>query len=132
MMAATNIPNTFWAEAIENAAYARNRSTTSALQNMTPFETWWGHTPSLKHLRTFGCIAYAHIANGKRRMLDSKTDKCNFLGYSACLKAYRISNVARIMTLVRRNVTFNDTALGREGEVQLERHAETVELELAR
>ena len=34
------------------------------------------------------------------------------------------------MTLVRRNVTFNDPALGREGEAQLERHAETVELEL--
>ena len=78
MMAATNIPNTLWAEAIANAAYVRNRSPTSALQNMTPFEAWWGHKPSLKHLRTFGCIAYAHIAKGKRRKLDSKTDKCNF------------------------------------------------------
>ena len=87
MMAATNIPNTFWAEAIANAAYARNRSPTSALQNVTPFEMWWGHKPSVKHLRTFGCIAYAHIANGKRRKLDSKADKCIFLGYSTCLKA---------------------------------------------
>ena len=82
MMAATNIPNTFWAEAIANAAYTRNRSPTSALQNMTPFEAWWGHTPSVKHLRTFGCLAYVHIAMGKRQKLDSKTDKCIFLGYS--------------------------------------------------
>ena len=79
MMAAANIPNTFWAEAIANAAYTRNRSPTSALQNMTPFEAWWGHKQSVKHLRTFGCIAYAHIAKGKRRKLDSKTDKSIFL-----------------------------------------------------
>ena len=121
MMAAANIRNTFWAEAIANAAYTRNRSPTSALQNMTPFEAWWGHKPSVKHLRTFGCIAYAHIAKGKRRKLDSKTDKCIFLGYSTCLKAYRIYNVARKMTFVRRNVTFNETDLVREGEAQLER-----------
>ena len=118
MMAATNIPNTFWAEAIANAAYTRNRSPTSALQNMTPFEAWWGHTPSVKHLRTFGCIAYAHIAKGKRRKLDSKTDKCIFLGYSTCSKAYRIYNVARKMTFVRRNVTFNETDLVREAQLE--------------
>ena len=130
MMAATIIPNTFWAEAIANAAYVRNRSPSSALQNMTPFEVQWGHKPSVKYLRTLGCTAYAHIAKGKWRKLESKTDKCIFLGYSACSKAYRIYNVARNMTLVRRNVTFNETALGREGDAQLERQTETAELEL--
>ena len=60
MMGATNITNILWAEAIANAAYVRNRSPPSALQNMTPFEAWCGHKPSVKHLRTFGCIAYAH------------------------------------------------------------------------
>ena len=130
MMNATNIPHTFWSEAIANAAYVRNRSPTSALQNMTPFEAWWGHKPSVKHLRTFGCIAYAHIAKGKRRKMDSKTDKCVFLGYSTCSKAYRIYNVARKMTLVRRNVIVNETALGREGETQPVRPTETVKLEL--
>ena len=60
MMGATNITNMLWAEAIANAAYVRNRSPPSALQNITPFEAWCGHKPSVKHLRTFGCIAYAH------------------------------------------------------------------------
>ena len=34
------------------------------------------------------------------------------------------------MTLVSRNVTFNEIDIGREGEVQLERPTETVVLEL--
>ena len=118
MMAASNIPHTFWAETNANAAYARNRSPTSSLKNTTPLETWWGHKPSENHLRTFVCIAYAHIAEGKRRKMDSKTDKCIFLGYSTCSKAYRIYNVARKITLVRRKATFNETALGREGETR--------------
>ena len=37
-IAAANVPKTFWAEAIANAAYVRNRSPTSSLRNITPFE----------------------------------------------------------------------------------------------
>ena len=101
IVAATKIQNTFWAEAIANAAYARNRSPTSSLQNMTPFEAWCGHKPSVKHLSTFGCLPYAHIPKGKRRKLDSKTETCILLGYSTCSKAYRIYNVARTQDDIR-------------------------------
>ena len=97
---------------------------------MTPFEAWWGHKPSVKHLRTFGCPAYAYISKAKRHKLDSKIEKCMFLGYSTCSKAYRIYNIAQKKMLVRRNVTFNESALGREGEFQLHRPTETVQLEL--
>ena len=130
MIAAANVSKTFWAEAIANAAYVRNRSPTSSLRNMTPFEAWWGHKPSVKHLRTFGCPAYAYISKAKRHKLDSKIEKCMFLGYSTCSKAYRIYNIAQKKMLVRRNVTFNESALGREGEFQLHRPTETVQLEL--
>ena len=115
MIAAANVSKTFWAEAIANAAYVRNRSPTSSLRNMTPFEAWWGHKPSVKHLRTFGCPAYAYISKAKRHKLDSKIEKCMFLGYSTCSKAYRIYKFAQKKMLVRRNVTFNESALGREG-----------------
>lgn len=39
---------------------------------------WGGHPPSLKILRTFGCVAYAHIRQGK---LERRALKCMFLGY---------------------------------------------------
>ena len=64
MMAASNITYTFWAEAIANATHARNRSPTSSLKKHDTVGSVLGHKPSENHLRTFVCIAYAHIAEG--------------------------------------------------------------------
>ena len=76
------------------------------------------------------CTAFAHISKGKRQKLASKTEQCIFIGYGTCSKAYRVYNITRKMMLVRRNVTFSEPALGREGELQPERPMETIELEL--
>ena len=37
-----SLPQAFWAEAVSTAAYMRNRSPTSALENMTPHQAWYG------------------------------------------------------------------------------------------
>ncbi len=98
-----------------NAVYVRNRSPTAALKDMTPFEAWWGSKPSVKHLRIFGCCVYALLPKRKHRKLDAKTQKCLFLGYTTCSKAYRLWCSALQTVLVHRNVTFDETHLGREG-----------------
>ena len=41
------------------------------------------------HLRIFGCMAYAHVLDKKRKKLDDRGVKCVFLGVSAKSKAYR-------------------------------------------
>jgi len=51
------------------------------VQNITPYEAWCGRKPNISHLRVFGCIAYAHVPNEKRRKLDDKSVKCIFIGY---------------------------------------------------
>ena len=50
------LSKSFWAEAINTAAYIRNRIVTSA-SGMTPHERWYGRAPDVSHLKVFGCIA---------------------------------------------------------------------------
>jgi len=57
---------------------------------MTPFEAWTGEKPNIKHLRIFGCAAYAHVPKDERQKLDPKARKCVFLGYGTETKGYRL------------------------------------------
>eukprot|EP00253_Pinus_taeda_P017725 PITA_17725 len=70
----------FWAEAVDTACYLVNRSPSLALEDRTPQEVWTGKKPSLSHLRVFGCDAYVHVPKEKRTKLDSKYEKCIFIG----------------------------------------------------
>jgi hypothetical protein len=72
----------FWAEAVSNAVYIRNRCPTSAVHGKTPQEARCG--------RVFGCIAYAKIPDASRTKLEAKSVKCLFLGYCEGSKAYRL------------------------------------------
>ena len=42
--------NEYWTEVVADAACVRNRSLTSSLENITPFEAWWNKKLSVKHL----------------------------------------------------------------------------------
>eukprot|EP00253_Pinus_taeda_P006706 PITA_06706 len=51
----------FWADAVLCVAYIKNRCPSSPIRNKTPYELWYGHVPSVKHLRIFGSTCYALI-----------------------------------------------------------------------
>ena len=62
MMFQAGLPDRFWAEAVECAAYIRNRTSMSAIKgNKTPLEVWSGKKPDVSHLKVFGCMAYTHV-----------------------------------------------------------------------
>ena len=52
-----------------------------AVERMTPFEAWMGEKPNVEHLRTFGCVVYAHVAKNERQKLDSKARKYICVNY---------------------------------------------------
>eukprot|EP00253_Pinus_taeda_P025979 PITA_25979 len=80
MLSGANSGQELWAEAVEIACYLVNRSPSSALEDKTPQEVWTGKKPSLSHLRVCGCDAYIHVLKEKRTKLDSKSEKCIFIG----------------------------------------------------
>jgi hypothetical protein len=44
------LSSSYWAEAIHSAIYLRNRSPTSSLDGITPYESFYGFKPKVKHL----------------------------------------------------------------------------------
>eukprot|EP00795_Rhopilema_esculentum_P017528 gene17528-biopygen6440 len=111
MMNHAGLSKTFWAEAVNTAAYIRNRVITSA-SGQTPYEKWYGKPPDVSHFRVFGCIAYAHIPEAERRKLDKKANRLRFLGYSANQKGYRLFDMQSKRIVIRRDVNFNENDFG--------------------
>jgi hypothetical protein len=82
MLSEKNLPNYFWAEAIITIIYIMNRTPTTTIHGMTSEEKFTSKKPDVSHLKVFGCIAYVHVPDEKRSILDPKADKCIFIGYS--------------------------------------------------
>ena len=59
-------------------------------------------------MRVFGCIAYAHVDNGK---LEPRTIKCIFLGYKSGVKGSKLWNPKTQKVFISKNVIFNETAM---------------------
>lgn len=110
MIKEKGLPKSFWAEAVACAVYLLNRSPTKSVKNVTPQDAWSGHKPSIKHLKVFGCIAYAQIPKEKRKKLDDRGEKCIFIGYSENSKAYKLFNPITNKVIISRDVIFDEDA----------------------
>ncbi|KAH9679839.1 hypothetical protein KPL71_026297 [Citrus sinensis] len=110
MLFNANLSKHFWAEAITTAAYLVNRSPSATLHFKTPQEVWSGKPPDLSNLRVFGCLAYAHINQGK---LEPKAVKVYFIGYPEGVKGYKIWCIdgKPSRTLISRDVVFDEEPL---------------------
>ncbi len=69
-----------WDEAIMTVIYLKNRSSITALNKITLYETWHDKKSELSYLHTFECIVYHHVKRAHRK-LDDKSLKCQFLSY---------------------------------------------------
>lgn len=92
MLSDAHLPNSFWAEVAATTTHTINRSPCTSIELKTPEEKWKGHPPNLTYLKTFGCIAYAHIKQGK---LDPRAVKCMFIGYPEGTKGYEVMEFQR-------------------------------------
>ncbi|UYV81023.1 hypothetical protein LAZ67_19002546 [Cordylochernes scorpioides] len=100
MLFDSGLPQSLWAEAVTTTNYLHNRIPSKATDK-TPFELWTNRKPSLKHLKRFGCKAFAYIPKIKRNKLDSKVIEGIFLGYDDRSKGYRILHDTDNITISR-------------------------------
>lgn len=75
MLKAKSMPKEFWVEAVSCAVYLSNRSPTRNVRDQTSQEAWSGRKPSVKHLKIFGSIDYAHVSHQGRAKLDDRSVK---------------------------------------------------------
>lgn len=84
-----DIPIVTWSDCILTVAYLIN-CTPSILSGKCPYELVFGSKPSLKHLKSFGCLVFCTKLNPTIKF-DSRSIKYVFVGYSSQIK--RLQNV---------------------------------------
>ncbi len=75
--------------------YLKNRSSITALNKITFYETWHDKKSDLSYLHTFECVVYHHVKKAHRK-LDDKSLKCQFLNYEK-VNQYRLWNEKKIL-----------------------------------
>ena len=88
MLPENNVSKTFWREAMNTIVYTMNRVQINKDINKTPYELWFGHTPTMKYSRIFGSNCYLKRDDDVGKF-DARSDEDMFLGYSLKSKAYR-------------------------------------------
>lgn len=103
MMSMSNLPISFWGYALETAIYLLNRVPTKSLLK-TPYEAWTNKKPSVRHLKIWGCPA--HVKKQSADKLESRTNKCFFVGYPKETIGYYFYNPDEQKVFVSRNAFF--------------------------
>lgn len=89
MLLDAKLPQRFWGFAVLAACYLRNRMPIGP-EGKCPEEAFTGRKPSTRHLRMFGCIAYADIPSVNRDKLEPTARKTILVGYMPTSKQYRL------------------------------------------
>jgi len=105
------MPRCFGADSLATACYVRNRLPVCPL-NVSPHEKWFGKKPNVKHIRVFGCVAYALKPSVEQKKVTAKSEKMRFIGYPFGTKGYRLFDEKKHRVVVRRDVVFNEADFG--------------------
>ncbi|MCO5564554.1 hypothetical protein L7F22_018218 [Adiantum nelumboides] len=108
MLKDKGLSNCYWVEAINTACYLMNRSPTKILKGITPYEALHKVKPKVHHLRVFGCLAFTHVPDEKKKKLDDKLRRCILVGYSDVSKAYKLYDPIKKESFISRDVIFDE------------------------
>jgi len=78
------------------------------LHHSSPFEMLFGSSPTITHLRIFGCACFPLLKPYNRTKLQAKTTRCVFLGYATKYKGYLCYHVPTMRMFVSRHVIFDE------------------------
>ncbi|KAF3638907.1 hypothetical protein FXO37_24173 [Capsicum annuum] len=120
MMAQSNLPISFWGDALLTAAYILNKVPSKSVSS-TPYELWTGNKPNFNDLRPRGCAAYIKNHFGKFGKLSPKGKKCIFIRYSEHSKGYVFIGELedRSTTEIEsRDVTFLENNFSKRNEIK--------------
>nr|GEU91504.1 ribonuclease H-like domain-containing protein [Tanacetum cinerariifolium] len=78
---------------------------TYVLNGKSPYDLVYNISPSLKHLRSFGCLAYATVLNSHDEF-DSRSEKYVLVGYLNFKKGYKLWSLDNKQVVYSRDVKF--------------------------
>ena len=104
-----NVPNYFWAEAVNTSCYILNRVLIRSSLDKTPYKLWKNKKPNISYFKVFGSKCF--ILNTKDNLgnFDAKSNVGIFLGYSSSSKAYRVFNKKTMFVEESAHVVFDES-----------------------
>ena len=105
MLHASGMPRFLWGEAVNHAIYLKNRTSTRALDNKTPFEMVYGKKPDLSRLPEFGAKVWVHDPDGSK--LDGRAQEGHWVGFDEVSSGHRIYIQGKRTIAVERSVTLD-------------------------
>src|ERR1700742_4070392 len=105
MLHHSGLPKFLWGEAIIHAVWLKNRTSTRALENKTPFEVLTGNRPNLGGVPIWGTRVWVHDGSGSK--LDGRAVEARWVGFDKeSTNAHRIYWPEKRTIGVERNVSF--------------------------
>ena len=80
------VPLKFWGYCVTTAVYIINRLPSAIIQDKSPFERLHRHSPSLAHMKVFGCLGYVTQVR-KVDKFSPRAIPAAFLGYLVSKRA---------------------------------------------
>ncbi|MBW0498455.1 hypothetical protein O181_038170 [Austropuccinia psidii MF-1] len=106
LLLTSNLPNQYWAEAINTATFLTNILPTPSKKNLSPYFLWKTQLPKTKRIRTFGCKIIFLIPKHKRTWkLGPVGEEGVFLGFNN-YSSYRILKCSDGKVYCSRHVVF--------------------------
>ncbi|MBW0495924.1 hypothetical protein O181_035639 [Austropuccinia psidii MF-1] len=102
-----NLPNQYWAEAVNHATLLINLIPTPSRNNQSPLYHWTGNAPRIKCIGTFGCKVVFAIPKEKRSWKLARTEEVGIMlsmDYEG--PAYRILKLTDNQLFSTRHVIF--------------------------
>ena len=88
-MKQASMPHKFWDEAICTSIYLINWMPTPLLNYKSSYKLLFTQEPDYKFLQNFGCACYPYLRHYAASRLDSRLERCAFIGYSAFHHGYK-------------------------------------------
>jgi len=102
-----------WALAAKASTYLHNRVLNKSLEGeMTPYKIWTGRKPHVRHIRIWGCRAWAVVPKQKRKKWDSKTSECILIGFYDTKNVYQLWDIEKRELVKKRDMIFHKHILG--------------------
>ncbi|KIM21895.1 hypothetical protein M408DRAFT_32434, partial [Serendipita vermifera MAFF 305830] len=109
MLAQAKLPKSMWVDAARAFAHTHNRLPSPNTDGRTPHERFYGKTPSVSHLRAWGCLAHVHLQKDQRDQLAPHTKKCLFIGYPSSYKGWTFWDPKERKEIVSDSAVFEES-----------------------
>jgi hypothetical protein len=111
LLHASGLPKFLWGEAARHVVWLLNRTTTKAVDGMTPFEAAFGKKPDLKGVREWGEKVYVRIEGGTK--LGGRVREGKWIGMDDESKGARVYWPDTKTVTVERNIYFDNSSASR-------------------